>query len=140
MSLPSYVQSELFFLRGFKMKYFVLVLMAFAMMVPEVSFAGCGSHGSRCGSHRPCGSSRPCRSQGPCGSHGGPCGGSFGSIGPRPLIIGGGAVAFRRSRRLARRANRAAFFGFFGRANRLAFRSNAAFNRGLFRNARFNGF
>lgn len=69
-----------------------------------------------------------------CGPHGG-CG-----IGSRPLLVGGGSVAFRRSARLGFRANRAASFGLFGRANRLAARSNAAFGRGLFRNARFNGF
>ena len=75
-----------------------------------------------------------------CGSHGcvsvsvGIGGGYYGGgyYGGYPLV-GGGAVAFRRSRRLARRANRAAFFGFYGRANRLAFRSQAAFNRGAFR-------
>lgn len=71
-----------------------------------------------------------------CGSHGG-CGGGFG-IGPRPLFVGGGAIAFRRSRRLAFRAQRAASRGFFGRANRLQFRSERAFNRGVFRNQRFN--
>ena len=68
-------------------------------------------------------------------SHG--CGPGFG---PRPFLVGGGAVAFRRAERLEFRAQRAASFGLFGRANRLQDRSNAAFNRGLFRNARFNGF
>ncbi len=73
-----------------------------------------------------------------CGFHGG-CGGP-GLIGPRPLLVGGGAVAFRRSNRLAFRAQRAAFRGFPGRAARLQFRSDLAFGRGLRRNARFNGF
>jgi len=103
------------------MKQLAMLFMAFAILSADVALA--------CGSHGPCG---------PVVGYGYGYGGPV--IGPRPWLVGGGAVAFRRSRRLARRANRAAFFGFYGRANRLAFRSQAAFNRGLFRNARFNGF
>lgn len=51
--------------------------------------------------------------------------------------VGGGQVAFRRARRLARRSRRAAWFGFYGRANRLAFRSIAAYHRGAFRSGWF---
>jgi len=70
-----------------------------------------------------------------CGSHGG-CGGGVGvhvGVYGRPGIVGGGAVAFRRARRLARRSRRAAFFGFYGRSARLGWRANAAFGRGMYR-------
>ena len=101
------------------MKNFALVLIAFGIYTADAAL-GCGSHGF-------CAPPPPPVPVGPV-------------IGPRPLLVGGGSVAFRRANRLQRRANRAAFFGFFGRANRLQGRSIAAFNRGLFRNARFNGF
>lgn len=79
-----------------------------------------------------------------CGSHGG-CGGGCGGGGfygggygrgyySNPYYsfpgIGNGQVAFRRGRRLARRSRRAAWFGFYGRSNRLAIRAGWAFNRG----------
>ena len=68
------------------------------------------------------------------GGYGGSYGGGYGGgYGHRPWLVGGGAVAARRGSRLARRANRAAFFGFQGRANRLAARSDAAFGRANFR-------
>lgn len=76
---------------------------------------------------------------GGCGGWGGYWGGCgmYGPwFGPRPFF-GAGAVAFRRSFRLARRANRAAAFGFFGRAANLQARSDAAFARGQARFARF---
>ncbi len=137
------------------MKYLAMLFIAFACLISDVSTA-CGPHGG-CGGGVAVGVGG-----GGCGGGvavgvggggggvavgvggggcGGGCGGGFGpGFGPRPLLAGGGAVAFRRSRRLARRANRAAFFGFPGRANNLAFRSQAAFGRAQFRNARFNGF
>jgi len=100
-----------------------------------------------------CGGGRP-RCYSPCGGGGhgggyvaggwgagvvqGPRGNMFavGAYG-RPLLIGRGAVAFRRGNRLHRRSRRAAFFGFYGRANRLAFRGDAAYNRGFIRNSRW---
>ena len=82
---------------------------------------GCGGWGGGCGGWG-----------GGCGGWGGGCG-SFGPwFGPRPFF-GRGGVAFRRSFRLQRRAQRAAAFGFFGRAQNLQARSDAAFSRGLFR-------
>jgi hypothetical protein len=117
------------------MKSFAVLMLVVTMLVSEVSLA-CGSHGM-CGGGGVNVQVAVGVQAGGCG--GGACGGAVG-FGPRPLIVGGGAVAFRRSRRLARRANRAAFFGFFGRANRLAARSDAALGRAAFRNARFNGF
>jgi hypothetical protein len=78
-----------------------------------------------------------------CGGWGGACGGFYGGcgfygpwFGPRPFF-GAGAMAFRRSWRLGMRAQRAASLGFFGRANRLQARSDAAFARGQARFARF---
>ncbi len=118
------------------MKHLAVLFVAVAVLVSDASFA-CGSHS--CGGDF----SVSVNLDVVGGGYGGNYGGGYGYGGgyrPRPLLVGAGAVAFRRARRLAFRANRAAFFGFYGRANRLQARSDAAFNRGMYRNARFNGF
>lgn len=118
--------------------WFLLAIGCIALVGSE-SFA-CGSHSCGGGGARVAVSVRVRVSVG--GGYGGGCGGGGcgggygggyaygGGYGYRPFF-GRGGVAFRRSFRLARRANRAAFFGFYNRSANLYARSDAAFNRGV---------
>lgn len=113
-------------------KVAMALVMATALFTSDVSLA-CGSHGG-CGGVRSFSFSLTIRSSGG-GCGGGMCGGGGyygGGYYGRPWF-GGGAMAFRRSNRLAFRSMRAARWGFYGRSARLAYRSDAAFGRGMYR-------
>ena len=116
------------------MKVIFLALAAITLFTAKTASAcshGCGGGGVSVGVSVNVGGGN---GGGYGGGYGGSYGGGYGGgYGHRPWLVGGGAVAARRGSRLARRANRAAFFGFQGRANRLAARSDAAFGRANFR-------
>lgn len=122
------------------MRSLALVMISFALLSSDMA-AACGSHG--CGGGGSFRLSINIRASGGgygggyggggygggCGGYGG-CGGGGGYYGGRPFF-GRGAVAFRRSNRLARRSARAARWGFYNRSANLAYRSDAAFQRGM---------